>query len=309
MVSASRLELPGTLFTRTTEFNADTIAKQTNHNGDFYAPRLEGALTAYVLPGFSLALGGFYATYDNEQNTTCTPTLSVRCAVISIVDDPLRAQTTIAYTSETSNGMFTSTDRTVDHWGISMEAKFHRWFSGFTPLLGIDYRRLDQSLRMDAVLDQTPIGWVDSTMSYREKLDTRYLGLYVGAKSTRIFIAPQWYFSLEGRVGLYHADANYRGLYNAQSGHPFSDSADLRINRDKLAVAGAVKAETGVELSQGLSLSVFGILEGYSWAPKMKYNDHDVQPNYTVNGINQGTSIGDGTAFAYSGGVRLAIRW
>lgn len=310
-VGASLLKLPETRLTLTREFfPAHTIAKREDHDGEFVAPRVDLSLTGRLSPGLSLRLSGFYGAYGSTQVTSCTPTLTVRCGVTSIVDDPLDPfQATHAYTLATSNGMLVTADRNAYAWGLSLATQLSGTGTWWKPVFGIDHRRIDQDMRIDVLVDNSPIFWPTTVAHYRETLDTSYTGVFVGGRSSTIRLLPRLTLSFGGTAGLYHARSSYTGSYSSVSGHPYADSAQLSLSRTSLAVIGTGDAELSARLSSLLTVSLYGKIEAYSWAPRMQYNDGDRDAVFALNAINYGTRIGDGMAYTLVGGLKLSAQW
>jgi hypothetical protein len=182
----------------------------------------------------------------------------------------------------------TKTDRDVDYWGGSAEAKFGRMepvqvrpnFMRYDYFLaGADVRGIDQdnSLRGRGNV---------ISYNYKEQLDTTYYGGYVGfggeyslgflgAGGLWDSLGLRSYYS--GRAGLYSANTDYSGRFDPlTSGFPVTH---LSLSDNELAFIGSVSFETRKQFSPRTSLSLWTDYEYISSVPSMRYTDGGITSN------------------------------
>jgi hypothetical protein len=306
-----------------------TIGKVTNHNGIFGGARFDAAIDGIkfdALPArTSLGVKGFYAGYANSQASRCAPGLGAPngningdppyCVVGPLVDDPTKID---GATGGSTESVQFDTRRRASHWGVAVELKTP--FVGgpfFKPTdqplaikYGVAYRRIDQSLQLDAIGDGNtpgnPANWRFVTL--RDAVNTNYLGGYLGLTS-QSRMRNGVVLSVDGEVGLYGANSQYAGTY-VESGSLFapllrgSATQSLTTARNQLAVIAALKVGADKDFGP-FKLGVFARGEYYSYAPAIAYNDTQLDPLNGIVGGNNGTGIAGGQAWTYSFGARL----
>ncbi len=190
-IGASALRLSDIEFAAITDFFVTEVEDhQTNHDGDFNGYKLTGELSG-LMPTqrgdwmTSLAVKGFYARYQDDQQTRCLFTATTDCVFLPLFDpDPTGTITSPGGSG--SGGFFsdwlTNVDREVVHWGAAVEVDLSR-FSASAPSLkdgggslkdapvavapvpfewraGVAARRLDQKtslISIDRGLTQDPV--------------------------------------------------------------------------------------------------------------------------------------------------------
>ena len=257
--------------------------------------------------GFETALGfwsgyrvtggikGFWADVETDDRKGCNGGGTL-CGVV----DP-----TGAFTG-TSGTLSTKTDREADYWGTQAELKFGRaepvyekpnFYRNDYFIVGADVRGIDQ--------DNTLRSSVGTAFSYKESLDTTYVGGYIGFGGEYSFgfipgvknvgglydrLGLRTFIS--GRAGLYNAETDYDGCFTSGS-----FGSKLSKSNDDLAFIGTVSLETRKQIGQRTSLSLWTDYEYISLVPKMRY----------ANGNGSPTQIDDEGVFASRTMLRLNI--
>ena len=265
---------------------------------DFGGAAGGGIETALGMWGNSRVTGsvkGFFANVETDDRKGCNGDPG-DCVVI----DPA---TGLAFASST---LSTKTDREADYWGGQVELKFGRaepvhvkpnLYRNDYFIIGADVRGIDQDNTL-----RSPVG-VD--FSYKESLDTTYVGGYVGLGGEYSFgfipgiknvgglydrLGLRTFIS--GRAGLYSADTDYDGRFATGAfGSKISQSDD------ELAFIGTVSLETRKQIGMRTSLSLWTDYEYISSVPKMRYANDDGRP----------TQIDDEGVFASRTMLRLNI--
>jgi hypothetical protein len=252
--------------------------KQKNSESDwldFGGAAGGGIETALGMWGSSRVTGsvkGFWANVETDDRKNCNGGGS-SCVVF----DPSSGN---AFTSGTLN---TKTDRNVDYWGTQAELKFGRaepvqvkpnLYRNDYFIIGADVRGIDQ--------DNTLRSSVGTAFSYKESLDTTYVGGYVGlgGEYSLGFLTGGGLYDrlglrtfISGRAGLYSADTDYSGRFTSGS-----IGSRLSKSNDDLAFIGTVSLETRKQIGQRTSISLWTDYEYISSVPKMQYADDNGRP-------------------------------
>jgi hypothetical protein len=328
--SWERLYLPATKFGFLVAPNGsatppiyNTVSKMTNHNGIFNGARMDAAFEGLrfdsgSMPG-SIGLKGFYAGHHNDQASHCVPGDPPYCAIVPLFDpSPIDINN---LTGGSGEQVQFDANRRANHWGVAAEFKTpigggNSLRSNEQPLavkVGLAYRRIDQSLALNAVGDGSHPGnpAFYRFLAYTEGLDTSYWGGYIGFTG-RTMLGNGVVLSLDGEVGLYDANSRYNGTY-ASSGWVFDPKAlpalmtqTLALTHNQAAVIAALKLSADKNFGP-FSLGVFARGEYYSYAPEMAYNDTQLDFLNGNRGINDGTSIAGGRAWTYSLGGKISV--
>jgi hypothetical protein len=256
--------------------------------------------------GFETALGywggyrvtgtieGFWANTDDDDRTSCSGSPTY-CVVI----DP-----TGAFVG-TSGKLVTKTDREADYWGGSAELKFGRpepvhvkpnVYRNDYFIVGFDVRGIDQ--------DNTLRSGAGTAFTYKETLDTTYVGGYIGLGGEYSFGFIPGIKNVGGifdRLGLRTFVNATVGLYNAETdytGRFASGAFGSRLSKssDDLAFIGTVSLETRKQLGARTSLSLWTDYEYISSVPEMRYANS-----------SRPTRIEDDSVFATRTMLRLNI--
>ena len=239
---------------------------------------------------------GFFANVETDDRKGCNGA----CVVI----DPATGN------DFTSSSLSTKTDREADYWGGQVELKFGRLepvhakpnlYRNDYFIIGADVRGIDQDNHL-----RSPTG---TDFSYKETLDTTYVGGYIGIGGEYSFgFIPFVGSAVKGVGGLYdrlglRTFINLRGgLYNAETDYDGRFSAPqfnskISQSNDELAFIGTVSLETRKQIGMRSSLSLWTDYEYISSVPEMRYN----------NGSGQPTRIDDDGVFASRTMLRLNI--
>jgi hypothetical protein len=251
-----------------------------------------GYMGGYRVTG---SIKGFFSSMEDSDRKGCDVS---GCVVVSPTGSPIGI-----------GSFVTKTDRDVDYWGGSAEAKFGRAepaqvrpnfmrYDYF--LVGADVRGIDQDNSLRGRGDVI-------SFNYKEQLDTTYYGGYVGFGGEYSFgflgagglwdrLGLRSYYS--GRAGLYSANTDYSGRFDPlANGVPVTH---LSLSDNELAFIGSVSFETRKQFSPRTSLSLWTDYEYISSVPSMRYTD---------GGITSGrpTRIADEGEFATRTMLRLNI--
>lgn len=278
-------------------FTVQNGRRQKNSESDWldFGGAVGGGIeTALGMWGSSRVTGsvkGFFANIETDDRKGCNGDPG-DCVVI----DPASG---LAFASST---LSTKTDREADYWGGQVELKFGRaepvhakpnLYRNDYFIIGADVRGIDQDNTL-----RSPVG-VD--FSYKESLDTTYVGGYVGlgGEYSLGFVTGGGLYDrlglrtfIAGRAGLYSADTDYDGRFASGAfGSKISGS------NDELAFIGTVSLETRKQIGIRTSLSLWTDYEYISSVPKMRYANDDGRP----------TQIDDEGVFASRTMLRLNI--
>jgi hypothetical protein len=335
-IGASGLRLDDVEFAAITDFFVTEVQDhQSNHDGDFNGYKLTGELTG-LLPHrrgewlAALAVRGFYARYEDEQQTRCVFTADTDCAFFPLFDpDPTGVSTP---GGSGSGGFFsdwqTTANREAVHWGVAVEFDLsHAGASApgsfkdapaslkdapvavepapFQWRAGLAVRRLDQKLSLISV-DSGP---TQDPVTLNDNLDATYYGGYVGF-STWKPLSAGFRVKLSGETGLYYADANYKGAYTASAslGDDSPIAQSVTLSDSAPAFIGLLNVLLEKDLGP-VTLGLFGEAEWISYVPKVLYNDTDLNGGvpFDVVGFQNGTALGEGSALSYTVGARLSV--
>lgn len=327
-IGASALHLDGIDFAAITDFFVTQVEDhQTNHDGDFNGYKLTGELSG-LLPSqhgewqTSLAVRGFYARYEDEQQTRCVFTANTDCAFFPLFDPDPTGITTPGGSG--SGGFFsdwhTTVDREAVHWGGAVEIDLGRHAAApasfkdapvasepvpFQWRAGLAVRRLDQKtslISIDSGITQDPVTLNDS-------LDTAYYGGYVGFTTWKP-VGAGFRVKLAGETGLYYANADYKGAYTASAslGDDSPIAQSVTLSDSAPAFIGLLNVALERDLGPA-TVSLFGEAEWISYVPKVLYNDTDLNGGvpFDVVGVQNGTELGNGSALSYTVGARVSI--
>ena len=266
---------------------------------DFGGAAGAGIETALGIWGNSRVTGsvkGFFANVETDDRKRCNG----NCTVF----DPATGK------GFTNSSFSTKTDREADYWGGQVELKFGRLEPVHTKpaiyrndyfIVGADVRGIDQDNHLRSAAG-TPF-------TYRETLDTTYVGGYIGIGGEYSFgFIPFVGSAVKGvggiydrlglrtfinlRAGLYDAETDYDGRF-ARTGF----NSRLSQSNDELAFIGTVSLETRKQIGTRTSLSLWTDYEYISSVPKMRYANDD----------GRQTRIDDEAVFASRTMLRLNI--
>jgi hypothetical protein len=267
---------------------------------DFGGAAGAGIETALGIWGSSRVTGsvkGFFANVETDDRKRCNS----NCTVFN----PANGQALLS-----SSTLSTKTDREADYWGGQVELKFGRLEPVHTKpaiyrndyfIVGADVRGIDQDNHL-----RSPVG---TPFTYKETLDTTYVGGYIGIGGEYSFgFIPFVGSAVKGvggiydrlglrtfinlRAGLYDAETDYDGRF---AGGGFNSR--LSQSNDELAFIGTVSLETRKQIGMRTSLSLWTDYEYISSVPKMRYANDDGRP----------TQIDDEGVFASRTMLRLNI--
>lgn len=266
-----------------------------------------------------ISINGFFSSTDDEDSAVCTES-GFTCTLYNIVDDSAIASSLDAGTGNAGAQFISSTDRDVDHWGVSLESQWYlnpqvmgvtqappqRYFA-----LGAGMRRIDQDL---SIVTTSPQAAGAFRFTYSEDLETDYYGAYAawgGDYSPFLFkgLWDRWGLrsSFRLRGGAYYADTDYSGS-TVSTTAPNNLNGSLSLSQDEIAFIGGLTLETRKRIGARTMLSLKSEYEYYSWVPDMRYNDSDYNAGGPRLGQNRGTSIGSDDAFSARTSLRLTIK-
>ena len=331
-IGASALHLDDIEFMTVTDFFVtEVLDHQSNHDGDFNGYKLTGELTG-LLPHrrgewlAALAVRGFYARYEDEQQSRCVFSGTDTDCVFFPLFDPDPTGTITSPGGSGSGGFFsdwrTTANREAVHWGAALEMNLSRAGATAAPAslkdapvpveaapfqwrAGLAVRRLNQKLS----LFSEDLGPTQDPVTLNDDLDATYYGGYVGF-STWKPLGGGFRVKLSGETGLYYADADYNGAYTASASlgddSPIAQSVSLSDSAP--AFIGLLSVALEREFGPA-TLGLFGEAEWISYVPKVLYNDTDLNGGvpFDVVGFQNGTVLGEGSALAYTIGARLSV--
>jgi hypothetical protein len=140
-----------------------------------------------------------------------------------------------------------------------------------------------------------------------DDLDTSYYGGYVGFHSVKE-IGHVMRLKLSGETGLYYAHTDYEGAYSATAslGDDSPVNQSISLSDDAPAFIGLLHLLLERDFGR-TTIGLFGEAEWLSYVPKVLYNDTDLNGGvpFDIVGTQDGTELGEGSAFAYTVGARL----
>ena len=337
-IGASGLHLDDIEFAAITDFFVTEVQDhQSNHDGEFNGYKLTGELTG-LLPHrrgewlAALAVRGFYARYEDEQQSRCVFTADTDCAFFPLFD-PDPTGTINSPAGSGSGGFFsdwrTTVNREAVYWGAGLEMNLSRGAATAAPAsfkdtpgslkdapvavepvpfqwrAGLSMRRLDQKTS----LFSEDFGPTQDPVTLDDNLDATYYGGYVGF-STWKPLAGGLRVKLSGETGLYYADADYKGAYTASASLGDDSPIAQSVTLSDSAPAFIGLLNIALERDFGpATLGLFGEAEWISYVPKVLYNDTDLNGGvpFDVVGSQNGTVLGDGSALSYTVGARLSV--
>jgi hypothetical protein len=295
------LSLPDIKFTGVG--NPGNFRRQKNSESDWLdfggavGGGVETALGFWGASRVTGAVKGFWADVETDHRTNC----SSGCVVV----DPATGLV------GSSPNLRTKTDREAEYWGAQAELKFGRaepvyekpnFYRNDYFIVGADIRGIDQDNKLRG---RTFSG--SNVFTYKETLDTTYVGGYIGIGGEYSFgFIPFVGSAVKGVGGLYdrlglRTFINLRGgLYNAETDYDglFSPlNSKISQSNDELAFIGTVSLETRKQIGMRSSLSLWTDYEYISSVPEMRYN----------NGSGRPTQIDDDGIFASRTMLRLNI--
>ena len=265
---------------------------------------IETALGMWGGARVSGSIKGFWSNVQTDNRSTCH---DQTCFVF----DP--AGSTFASGPPT---LVTHTSRDADYWGGQAELKFANGqptevkptiYRNDYFVAGFDGRGRNQDNRLHGNFEG------NSIYTYKESLDTTYVGGYIGFGGEYSFGFIPGVKNVGGlydrlglrtfinvKAGLYNAETDYDGNFGLTSfafgGGP-SFSSRLSQSSDDLAFIGTVSLETRKQIGLRTSLSLWTDYEYISSVPEMRYadtsrptriNDDDVFASRTMLRLNIG---------------------
>lgn len=301
-------------------FFDQAIDRIEDHSGDFTGMRYDVRLTKMAEHTFAsgetlgFGLGGFFAYYDDTEQSHCDYTAKTDCAMVNIVD--------FDHEEENNTGPFgkleTTTEREVYYWGVAVDARLGRKIEGGlkdsdismsyqSPFkIGLAVRGLNQRGNLQSIDTSVP-----DPVGYNERLDTQYYGGFLGIEQT-FLLGGGWRLAIDGTAGAYHAYTDYEGRYLAYvpiGGEDYIlergsvDDAD-----EKTSFIGTVRLDLQRSLGWA-SLGIYGQAEYLSYVPKVLYNNDDYAGGspFGIAGTQCDTLLTSDSAFNYTLGLSLAV--
>ena len=320
-VGYSWMDLPGTYVTTLVggNFFDEALGRIEDHDGELDGFRIDARLRDVAQHSFnnghwySFSVGGFYARYESEQQSSCFFTATTDCAFVNIVD--------FDSTQENNTGPFgklvTTTNREVHYWGVEVDARLGRWAQGglkdgggykyLSPFrVGLGIRALNQSNRLHAIDVSVP-----DPIDYNEDLDTYYYGGFLGYER-EFGLGRGFSLGVDAQAGVYYAHTTYEGRYVAYiplGGPVFVvERGGLDAGMDEAAFIGGLTVDLKKDLGWS-TLSIFGKGEYLSHVPKVLTNNNDEAGGspFGVRGTQTVTKLTDDDAVSWTVGARLSI--
>ena len=306
-------------------FVTEVIDHQSNEDGKLNGYKLTADYTG-LMPHYrgswlaTVGFKGFYSRYEDDETTRCVFTASSDCIFVPLFDN----DRTIAADPISSGGFFadwlTDVDRKVVYWGGAIEYTFSREAAPVQSLkdapapeisapfqwrAGLSIRQLDQEMHLFSV-DRGPTA---DPVTLDDDLDTSYYGGYVGFSSVKE-VGYGLRLKLSGETGLYYAHTEYDGAYTATAslGDDSPVNQSISLSDDAPAFIGLLHLLIERDFGR-TTIGLFGEAEWLSYVPKVLYNDTDLNGGvpFDIVGSQDGTELGEGSAFTYTVGARLRI--
>lgn len=312
----------------------EVLDHQSNEDGRLNGYKLTSEFSG-LLPHYrgswlaTVGFKGFYSRYEDKEQTRCVYSSTTDCIFVPLVD-PDPNGTFGGNGADSSGGFFadwlTDVDRSVVYWGAAVEYRFSREAhqnqslkdrslkdspgpqtapAPFQWLAGLSIRQLNQDMSLYSV-DRGPTA---DPVTLSDDLDASYYGGYVGFSSARP-IGYGMRLKLSGQTGLYYAHTDYNGAYTATAslGDDSPVSSSVSLSDDAPAMIGLLHLLLERNFGQ-TTIGLFGEAEWLSYVPKVLYNDTDLSGGvpYDITGSQDGTELGEGSAFTYTIGARLHI--
>lgn len=322
----SALFLPDVKFTTLTNGIVTEYRGQlTDLSGRVDGTRLDLGLEGIPL-GHALTFGvkGFFADMSASNSAECTADLKLiqpMCIYLPFWDPDKYIQGDFA-------GFVTSdweirTERRVQNWGLALELQPRQVHTVGSlkdePVevvkpspwrLGLAARGIDENISLDAYDPQDPV-------HLRESINTGYYGAYIGYANA-VRLTQSLSFGLNGEIGVYYARTNFKGRYEAEDpygglafGGPLTSiHQTLDLSQSRAAAIASIGANLTQDFGGGVSLGLTAQGDWYSYVPVVHHNNTDwtPSPHLDLVGTNDGTSLGDAGAFAYTLGGRVTIK-
>ncbi len=313
---AQLLSLPDIDFTFKVNNDGAAFAVQKNSDlndyGGVFVGSIETPFGHWGNTPIAGVVSGFFANVEDSDRKRCESTSTFGCFAENIVDNPNQND------SFGFDRLTTSTNRDVDYWGASAEARFGKAAQPVPDAggylfrlayvgLGGDVRGIDQDNRLRLRGDNPAI-------NYTESLDTTYAGAFVSVGGEYNLLG---YLGMGGswgirsllslKAGVYNADTDYDGHFRAASA---GVNTRLGLSDDEVAFIGSATFETRKQFGPRTSLSLVTDYEYYSFAPQMKYVNADRGcggPGDDCGGTVNVTHISDDDAFEVRTTLRLNI--
>jgi hypothetical protein len=323
-VGYSHIEFGETRFVAITDgVLSETLGSTVNHDGE-----VDGAKTVFEIDGLRrgrlfghssrFAINGFYAHYDTDEDSACVNTGNgtiTDCVIFALYDQSPAFED---FTGGVASDWRVQTKLDVDHWGVGLELKLGRndiVSAGLkdsipvevaSPLvwrLGAAVKRFDTDKEINAI----DLGPGADPVHLKEDLNTTYYGLYAGFDYTHVMRSGLTLL-IKGEGGAYYADTDYTGHYHSTDtfsgpGRPLTQV--LELNDNSAAFIGKIGVELNKQIRFG-SIGLFGEAEWYSDVPNVLYNNVEHAPA-PLTGTNDGTRLGEDSAFVYTVGGRLNV--
>lgn len=304
----------------------EVLDHQSNEDGRLNGYKLTGGVSglwSHYGGNWLVTAGlkGFYSRYEDDEQTRCVYTANTDCAFFPLVDPRPDGSSN----GDGSGGNFadwlTDVSRKVVYWGGGIEFDFSRnapqvyslkdepappvaepfqWF------VGLSVRQLNQDVSLYSV-DRGPSA---DPVTLNDDLNTGYYGGYAGFSSSKE-IGYGMRLKLAGEAGLYYAQTDYQGAYTATAslGDDSAVASSVSLSDDAPALIGLLHLLLERDFGQ-TTLGLFGEAEWLSYVPKVLYNDTDLNGGvpFDVIGSQNGTQLGEGSAFTYTVGARLSIK-
>lgn len=141
-------------------------------------------------------------------------------------------------------------------------------------------------------------GTIITSVTTTEWLDTSYNGATIGLATQ--FKAPfQFVASIDTALSLYQADTDYQGSYSDTAGYNFNRN----LGQTEFAYGLGTKLTLKRDISEALTISLFGGIDYLSYAPQVEYGSIPGDP---AGGI---LSLTNGDLFSANGGVEFEIKF
>jgi hypothetical protein len=310
-------------------FFNQALGQQTNGDGSLNGWRTDLRLANFAegaLPdGRSLSFGisGFFANYQGTTNSHCMYSLTTDCVIVNIVD--------FSPTRENNTGPFgnlnVTANRNVNYWGVALDTRVGWWLDGglkdgglkdgglkdgppvqaLSPFkFGVAVRGIDETAKLTSI-DQL----VCDPARFKEKVDTRYYGGFVGIERKEPF-GDGWIAGIDATAGVYYTSTDFQGRYNGYTVNVpvgfVQESGWVNTSSTTSSFIGTVRLDLKRWVGWG-TIGVFGQGEYLSFVPRIVYNNNDQAGGapFGIIGTQNGTHIASSDAFNFTTGLSLSV--
>ena len=170
-----------------------------------------------------------------------------------------------------------NTKRKVDFYGIGLVTGVLFPQTGQTQTsfyVGPSFKRLDQE--SDIFAYESNREPQVNNVTLKEDLEASYYGASLGSRID-VPLRQHWHLMLDGKLGLYYLDSEYRGLQRtllSSSGPVLDERTEWDDDSSEVAATLGVETSLSIALSENMNLRVAAGADYLSHAPVIRYARH-----------------------------------